>query len=101
MTDDAQTPEGGAPLVGNDPGYFDDPVKDALVKMVLELGAQVWVNRERIATLEAALIARGALGPETVEKFEHDESSTSALVDERNEFVRLLLRNVEQLANER
>lgn len=101
MTDEEQTPEGGVPLVGNDPHYFDDPVKDALVKMILELGAQVWINRERIAALEGALAAGGALSPDAVERYEHDDASKDALLSERNEFVRLILRNIEQLASER
>lgn len=96
-----ETPEGGVPLVGKDPHYFDDPVKDALVKMILELGAQVWINRERIAALEGAITAEGGLSPDAVEHYEHDESGRAALLRERNEFVRLLLRNIEQLADER
>ena len=47
-----QTPEGGAPLAGLDPVYLENPVLDATVRMVVELAAQVWVERERRIALE-------------------------------------------------
>ena len=56
-----QTPEGGTPIVGPDPIYLRDPLLDATVRMVVELTAQVWVERERRIALEARLTEAGVL----------------------------------------
>lgn len=58
-----QTPEGGTPVVGDDPVYIKDPLLDATIRMVVELTAQLWVERERRLTLEARLQSIGVLGP--------------------------------------
>ncbi len=92
MTEEArgpggQTPEGGAPLTGEFPYYFDDPVKDALVNVILELAGQVWIGRERQMALEDVLIGSGVIGPEAVESYEPDTGRSQAIRAARNAFV--------------
>lgn len=82
-----QTPEGGAPLVGPDPVYLENPVLDATVRMVVELAAQVWVERERRITLESVLAARGLLDAATIETFKPDVAQAAVLKAERARFI--------------
>ena len=93
-----QTPEGGAPLVGDNPTYFADPVQDALVNMIMELAAQVWVNRERMTALEAVLEDQGQLATDAVEGYRHTPERAAALRAERDRFVADLLKEIQRLA---
>jgi hypothetical protein len=82
-----QTPEGGAPLAGPDPVYLENPVLDATVRMVVELAAQVWIERERRFALEALLAAQGVVAADAVEKFRPDAAQAAALKAERSRFI--------------
>jgi hypothetical protein len=84
---DGQTPEGGTPLAGPDPVYLQDPVLDATVRMLVELAAQVWVERERRITLETLLESRGLLSREAIEAFRPDAAQAAALKVERARFI--------------
>ena len=83
----AQTPEGGTPLAGPDPVYLADPVLDATVRMLVELSAQVWIERERRLSLEALLAQRGLLAPADLEEFRPDPPLASRLREERDRFI--------------
>lgn len=93
-----QTPEGGVPLAGDNPSYFADPIQDALVNMVMELAAQVWVNRERMAALEAVLEERGELPADAVEGYRPDPQRAARLRQERDRFVADLLKEIQRLS---
>lgn len=84
---DEQTPEGGTPIAGPDPVYLEDPVLDATVRMLVELAAQVWVERERRITLETLLESRGLLPREAIEAFKPDAAQATALKAERARFI--------------
>lgn len=84
---EAQTPEGGTPLVGENPIYLADPVLDATVRMVVELAAQVWVERERRLTLESLLESRGLLARAEIERFKPDATQAAVLKAERARFI--------------
>jgi hypothetical protein len=83
----AQTPEGGAPLAGADPTYIQDPVLDATVRMVVELAAQVWVERERRLALEALLVQRGVMTADALEGFTPNADQQAAFRAERSRFI--------------
>lgn len=83
----AQTPEGGAPLAGSDPTYIQDPVLDTTVRMLVELAAQVWIERERRLALEALLVERGVLGADALEHFQPDAARQAAIRAERARFI--------------
>lgn len=83
----AQTPEGGTPLVGDDPVYLKDPVLDATVRMVVELAAQVWVDRERLLVIESLLDERGVLTREAIEQFKPDARRLAEIQQERARFI--------------
>lgn len=83
----AQTPEGGTPLAGADPVYLENPVLDAAVRMLVELSAQVWIERERRLSLEALLEQRGVLTREAIESLRPDAELATLLREERNRFI--------------
>ncbi len=83
----AQTPEGGTPLAGVDPVYLENPVLDATVRMLVELAAQVWIERERRLSLEALLEQRGLLPREAIESLRPDPELATRLREERNRFI--------------
>ena len=85
--DSPQTPEGGTPIAAADPVYLADPVLDATVRMVVELAAQVWVERERRITIEQLLEARGLQSRSDIEAFKPDASQAAALKAERSRFL--------------
>lgn len=82
-----QTPEGGAPLVGPDPVYLENPLLDATVRMVVELAAQLWIERERRLTLETLLAERGIVSAVAIETFRPDAAQAAALKAERARFL--------------
>jgi hypothetical protein len=93
-----QTPEGGVPLAGDNPGYLADPIQDALVNMVMELAAQVWVNRERMSALETVLEERGDLPADAVESYRPSPQRAVQLRAERDQFVADILKEIQRLA---
>lgn len=82
-----QSPEGGTPLAGDDPVYLRDPVLDATVRMVVELAAQIWVDRERLFAIEALLGERGVVTRQAIEEYRPGEAQQAALKAERDRFV--------------
>ena len=87
MSDRVQTPEGGTPIVGDDPVYLNDPIQDATVRMLLELAAQVWIERERRLTLESLLESKGIVAHDEIEPHVPDAVLTARLKDERARFL--------------
>lgn len=85
--DSPQTPEGGTPLAGDDPVYLQDPVLDATVRMVVELAAQVWVDRERMMAIEALLDRNGVVTREAIEQYTPDAGQQQRLKAARDQFI--------------
>ena len=95
-----QTPEGGAPLAGPDPIYLENPVLDATVRMLVELAAQVWIERERRLTLESVLAARGLLDAAAIEAFRPDAAQAAALKAERARFIEDVFKDIASTVTE-
>ena len=55
--------------------------------MVVELAAQVWVERERRLVLEASLAERRLLQAGTIEQFKPDAALAAAIRQERTRFI--------------
>lgn len=51
------------------PHYFRDPVVDHLLEVVLLLGGELWVNRDRQMVMEELLATVGRVTPEMIETF--------------------------------
>lgn len=94
---DEQTPEGGTELAGADPIYLQDPVLDSTVRMVVELAAQVWVERERRISLETLLESRGIVTREAIENFVPDAAQAAALKAERSRFIEDIFKELRRI----
>ena len=56
------------------PHYFHDPVVDHLLEIVLLLGGELWVNRDRQMIMEELLATKGKVTPELIESFKPDDA---------------------------
>lgn len=82
-----QTPEGGTPLAGPDPIYLRDPLLDATVRMVVELTAQLWVEREHRMALESRLAETGVLPAAALENWQPSTEHIARVKRERDRLV--------------
>lgn len=101
MSVDEQTPEGGVPSAGDHPHYFNDPILDCLTNMVLELAAEVWVNRERMLVFEQLLGEQDLISVDAVEDFTPSEEQQGSLREERDRFIAGIMREIRRLAEQR
>ena len=92
-----QTPEGGAPLAGDYPVYFTDPVQDAMMNMILELSAQLWMSMDRLYALEDLLSSRGVVSTADLEGYKPDAGRAAALKARRERFTHDILRDLKLL----
>ena len=92
-----QTPEGGAPLVGDYPVYFKDPVQDAMMNMILELSAQLWMSMDRLFALEDLLARQGVVTSAALEGYRPDAERAAALKVRRERFTHDILRDLKML----
>jgi hypothetical protein len=49
--------------------FLQDPVVDALMQVVLELGAETWITRRRMLVLERVMAEQGLLAPDLIETY--------------------------------
>ncbi len=68
--------------------FLPDPVVDALVQVVLELGSESWVTRRRLLALEAVLEAQGVATQEAVETYVPPPEVEQAWREERDLMMR-------------
>ena len=92
-----QTPEGGAPLVGDYPVYFKDPVQDAMMNMILELSAQLWMSMDRLYALEDLLARQGIVTAAALDGYRPDAERANALKSRRERFTHDILRDLKSL----
>lgn len=57
---------------GHRPTFFDDPVNDRIMAMMMSMITEMWVMRERLDTVEALAERKGVFLEEEIEKFEPD-----------------------------
>ncbi len=92
-----QTPEGGAPLVGGFPAYFNDPLQDAMMNMILELSAQLWMSMDRLYALEDLLSRQGIVSAADLDGYKPPADRAAALKARRERFTRDILRDLTSL----
>lgn len=68
---------------GYRPQFFDDPINDKLLSMVLSMANEMWVMRERLDTLEAIAEIKGLLTEAEIDNFEPSPER-----DEKREILR-------------
>ena len=94
---DQQTPEGGVPLAGADPVLLQDPVTDALMRMVTELTAELWVERDRRMVLEDVLVKAGIIDAETLENYAPEGERRAEFSAERNALVQSVFKELRRV----
>jgi hypothetical protein len=65
------------PARGRRPQFCEDPLTEQLFGISLALATELAVTRQRLATLERALVARGVLGDD-IERHQADEAQSTA-----------------------
>lgn len=70
------------------PHYFSDPVIDHLLEIVLQLGAEIWINRDRQMVIEHLLATEGKVTPEMIERFRPPPEFKERLREQRRSFTR-------------
>ncbi len=71
-----------------DPTYFENEVIDHLIGIVLELGAQLWVTRDRLAFLEEKLAEAGTISLAELDEGRPSEALQARLKAEREAMIR-------------
>ncbi|MBB5685342.1 hypothetical protein [Sphingobium boeckii] len=77
--------------------FLGDRRLDAMVEVMLEMAAQLWVLRRRNTVLESALAAAGTLAADTVEQHQLSPEATATLRTERADFVATIFRSLAEL----
>lgn len=78
------------PTPSPQPAFFDNPAIDNLITVTLELGAELWVQRERMRVIERLLAERGVVTAEAIEKYSGSAEEAARVQAERDAFVNRL-----------
>jgi hypothetical protein len=74
---------------------IDNPIQDALFRLVLSLGAEVWVMKDRLRLLEEALSERGIEVSALIEELSAKPERLGAVRRERDAFLGRFLGEIE------
>jgi len=72
---------------GHRPTFFQDPVNDRLMSMIMSLVTEFWVMRERLDTIEAIANEKGLLLEAEIEAYEPDNERAETRELMRQEFL--------------
>jgi hypothetical protein len=75
------------PLPAPEPAFFDNPAIDNLIAVTLELGAELWVQRERMRVIESLLAQHGVVTSEMIEQYRASDEQAAQARAERDAFV--------------
>jgi hypothetical protein len=78
------------PRAAPEPAFFDQPAIDNLIAVTLELGAELWVQRERTRVIEKLLAERGVVTAEMIEQYQASDAELAQTRSERDAFVNRL-----------
>jgi hypothetical protein len=73
--------------IGEPTAFFDNPVIDSLMTMCLELGAALWVVKDRLRVVEALLSEHGLATREQIDAYQTPPEEEAALKAARAEFI--------------
>jgi hypothetical protein len=82
--------------LGERPRYFDDPASDQLMALVLALGTELAVTRERLDTVERLLAERAVLTQRDIDAWRPGATAKSERSQLHREFLRRFLRPITQ-----
>ena len=83
--------------MGDYPVYFKDPVQDAMMNMILELSAQLWMSMDRVYALEDLLSRQGIVSTADLDEYKPDAERAAALKARRERFTHDILRDLKSL----
>jgi len=69
------------------PMYYENEMIDHLVGIVLELGAQLWVTRDRLARLEEQLAKGGSVSLQELDQGQPSPELAARLKEERQAMI--------------
>ena len=69
------------------PHYYKDPIIDHLLEIVLQLGGEIWINRDRQMVMEHLLATEGKVTPEMIEQFKPSPEFAEKLKGARRTFT--------------
>jgi len=75
------------PVPAPQPAFFDNPAIDNLIAVTLELGAELWVQKERMRVVERLLAERGVVTAEAIEQYSSTPEELARVQSERDAFV--------------
>ena len=78
------------PTPAPEPAFFDNPAIDNLIAVTMELGAELWVQRERMRVIERLLAERGVVTAEAIEQYVMSADEAARVQTERDAFVKRL-----------
>lgn len=70
------------------PHYFKDPMIDHLLEIVMMIGGELWVERDRRLIMEHLLETKGNVTQAMIEQFEPDDDMTEKLSAARDHFTK-------------
>ncbi|MFM8517836.1 MAG: hypothetical protein ACKODA_08170 [Nevskiaceae bacterium] len=73
-----------------EPAFFDNPAIDNLIAVTMELGAELWVQRERMRIIEKILAEKGVVTAELIEQYTPSAEEAATVHAERDAFVQRL-----------
>lgn len=76
------------------PHYFKDPMIDHLLEIVLQLGAEMWILRDRQMVTEHLLATEGKVTPEMIEMFKPSPEFREKMKEERRTYTRRLYQSL-------
>jgi hypothetical protein len=71
-----------------EPYFLPHPVMDQLIDVVLALGAELWVERDRRRIAEKLLAEKGLLSPADIEAYRDTADERAERARDRDAFVR-------------
>lgn len=78
------------PIPSPQPAFFDNAAIDNLIAVTLELGAELWVQKERMRVIERLLTERGVVTAEAIEQYTGAPEELARVQSERDAFVNRL-----------
>ena len=82
-----QPPPQPPPQPAPEPAFFDNPAIDNLIAVTLELGAELWVQRERMRVIEKLLADKGVVTAELIEQYQPSTEELARSRADRDAFV--------------
>jgi hypothetical protein len=74
------------------PNQFDDPAIDTLLGIVLSLGSEVYVLRDRMRIIEKLLEAKGTISRADIEGYQSSPEEEEVIRKEADAFISRLFR---------